>query len=162
MEELKEEAREELFFALLMCSKQTLLAFSSYGSLIPPPPSHLSCALFLTISLKCPLLRVIVQQTLSFPLLLLTVFLYVREYVCVCVKLDYRGGAVQSLASGVNEPHDEARRAETPTHPPLPQYPDIPTQSHKHAHTYIHTHCTNTCAPLTSNICIFHKKPSAE
>lgn len=60
MEELKEGAREELFFALLMCSKQTLLAFLFLCFCHSFSLLSLLRSLFLTISLKCPLLRVIV------------------------------------------------------------------------------------------------------
>lgn len=47
----------------------------------------------------------------------------------MCVELDYRGGAAQGLASGVNEPHDEARRTETTTHLPSSS---IPASQHTH------------------------------
>lgn len=58
------------------------------------------------------------------------------------VELDYRGGAAQGLASGVNEPHDEARRAETTTPsspPPVSQHPNTYTDIVIGKHT-IQTH----------------------
>lgn len=77
MEELKEGAREELFFALLMCSRQTLLAFLLYASVI------------LQLSLSHHLSEV--STAVRYSVVDFEFFSPFDNYVCV--ELDYRGGA---------------------------------------------------------------------
>lgn len=79
MEELKEGAREKLFFALLMCSRQTLLAFLLYASVIP----QLSLSHHL-----CEVSTAARHSVVDFEF-----FSPSDNCVCVCVELDYRGGA---------------------------------------------------------------------
>lgn len=134
MEELKERAREELF--LLFWCVQSGPFWLSFSMLLSfPPPPLVSLVLFFSPSLwsvhccrsYCSRLGV----SLSF-----CVFCVIE---CVFVELDYMGGAAQGLASGVNEPNDEARKAETttPSSPP-------PVSQHPNTHRLIHTHTIQT------------------
>lgn len=143
------------FFALAMCSKQTSWLFFLYAFLtLPPPSSRLSLALFLSPSLWSAHCCGSWRGTLWVAL-----FFLAFVFVCVCVLSWIIGAELHRacLASGANEPHDEAKRAQTTTPPSPPPPPPVPLHPNiVHTHTYTLMLYKLKCAPVMVDACVFH------